>query len=119
MYEDARVQFYKISSCVHNNPIDYYPVMQAYGYALLGDRVNAQKLLQESIGQKESIMVSHYRLSQAYVALGNHSKALDQLEQSYENRDLHLFWIKVDPGFDPIRNEPRFRDVMTKMNLAL
>jgi hypothetical protein len=51
------------------------------------------------------------------VALGNFDKAMNQLELGYATRNIQMFWIKVDPGLDPIRNEPRFNALLKKMNL--
>jgi adenylate cyclase len=117
MYREAKQQFEKVSSSDHNaNPIDYYAIMQSYGYALTGDRVEAKELLDSTL-KKKGVWLSPYRIAQAYVAMGDYEKALDQLDKSYEIRDLHLFWIKVDPGFIPIRNNPRFAELIRKMNL--
>jgi adenylate cyclase len=118
MYAEARKEFERVSATDHNaNPIDYYAIMQSYGYALTGDHVKAKELLDSTLKIK-GIWLSPYRIAQAYTALGDFDKALDQLDKSYEIRDLHLFWIKVDPGFVPIRDKPRFIQLMKKMNLG-
>jgi adenylate cyclase len=119
MYPEAKEQFDKISSCDHtSNPIDYYAVMQSYGYALLNDTGKAKQLLKGALAQKGKVWLSPYRLSQAYTALGDFNNALDQLDKSYEIRDVHMFMIKVDPGFKSIRNKLRYKEVLKKMNLT-
>jgi hypothetical protein len=60
---------------------------------------------------------SPYRLAQVYLALGNSDEAIKQLNIGYGTRDVHMFWIKVDPAFDPIRNDQRFKELMKKMHL--
>jgi TolB-like protein/class 3 adenylate cyclase len=117
MFPEAIQQFDKLSTTDHNaNPIDYFALMQSYGYALAGDRDKAKKLLGNTL-KLTGVWLSPYRIAQTYTALGEYDKALEQLEKSYDMRDLHLFWIKVDPGFIPIRNKPRFINLMKKMNL--
>jgi TolB-like protein len=117
MYPEAIQQFDKVSTTDHNaNPIDYYAIMQSYGYSLAGEHDKAKKLLDSTL-KLTGVWLSPYRIAQAYTALGEYDKALEQLEKSYDMRDLHLFWIKVDPGFIPIRNNPRFINLMKKMNL--
>jgi adenylate cyclase len=118
MYREAREEFDKITFTDHKNPIDYYYAMQSYGYALLKDTIKAKDLLQKSLNEKRKDWVSPYILCRIYVALGDYSRALDFLEKSYEIRDLHMFYIKVDPGLNAIRNEPRFKEVMREMNLS-
>jgi len=117
MYQQAKQEFDKISNLDHNSLIDHYAIMQSYGNALLGDKVKAKELLEKALSEKGKVWLSPYRLSQVYAALGDHNEALNQLEEAYEKRDLHMFWIKVDPSFDPIRNEQRFKDLLKKMNL--
>ncbi len=118
MYKEAREEFDKITFTDHKNTIDYYFAMQSYGYALLGDTLKAKDLLQKSLDEKRKELVSLYILCRIYVALGDHPRALEMLEKSYEIRDLHMFYMKVDPGLDAIRGEPRFKEIMRKMNLA-
>jgi TolB-like protein/lipoprotein NlpI len=118
MYKEAREEFDKITFTDHKNPIDYYFAMQSYGYALLGDTIRAKDLLQKTLDEKRKDWVSPYVLSRIYIALDNYPRALDLLEKSYEVRDLHMFYIKVDPGLFPIKNEPRFKELLKKMNLS-
>ncbi|HEY5405639.1 MAG TPA: tetratricopeptide repeat protein, partial [Ginsengibacter sp.] len=97
--------------------LDNNQVMQAYGYAVLGDKTKAKSLLEETMKKYPNLANSNYRYSQVYVALGDFNEALNQLELGYGNRDVHMFWINVDPAFDPIRKEPRFIALLKKMNL--
>jgi serine/threonine-protein kinase len=95
--------------------IDNPQIMQCYGYAIMGDTIKAKRLFKETL--KKYPNLSHYRNSQVYVALGNFEEAMNQLELGYANRDIHMFWINVDPAFNPIKNEPRFKALLKKMNL--
>jgi adenylate cyclase len=99
----------------NGNQLDNDQIMQSYGYAVLGDKAKASALLEETL--KKYPNLSHYRNSQVYVAVGNFKEAMNQLELGYANRDTHMFWIKVDPAFDPIRNQPRFIGLLKKMSL--
>jgi adenylate cyclase len=95
--------------------LDHPQIMQAYGYAIIGDTVKAKTLFEET--RQKFPNLSHYRTSQVFVALKKFDDGLNELESAYENRDVHLFWIAVDPAFDPIKNEPRFKALLKKMNL--
>ena len=114
LYPDARGEFNQLPEG-NDNQIDNYQVMQSYAYAVMGEKEKALTLLQKTL--KEYPDLSHYRNSQVYVALGNFDQAMVQLERGFTNRDVHMFWIGVDPAFDPIRNDSRFKDLLRRMNL--
>ena len=118
MYREAGEEFDKITFTDHKNPIDYYFAMQSLGYALLGDTLKAKDLLKKTLEEKRKDWVSPYALCRIYVALGNYPRALDLLEKSYEIRDLHIAYVKVDPELNAISNEPRFKEILKKMNLS-
>jgi hypothetical protein len=43
---------------------------------------------------------------------------LEALESAYQRRDLYLPALKRLPFFDRCRAAPRYRDLLTRMNLA-
>ena len=52
------------------------------------------------------------------VELGREDEALAALEQSYEERESGLaFSILGDSAFDPLHYDPRFQDLLRRMNL--
>jgi hypothetical protein len=51
------------------------------------------------------------------VGLGEKEAALEQLEQGYADRVTGMRWIKIDPIFDPLRDEPRFQELLRKVGL--
>ena len=114
MYPEALAEYEKIPDDA-NDFVDNLHLMKGYAYAETGDKTKAKQLLAKAI--KEDPGASVYRLAQVYVALGDFTQALNYLEKGYNIRDLHMFWIKADPAFDPIKNEPRFKTLLKKMNL--
>jgi eukaryotic-like serine/threonine-protein kinase len=62
--------------------------------------------------------VSSYSMAEAYMRMGENAKALDLLEKAYEDHDSSLVSIGVEPMFNPIRSEPRFRELLRRMKLA-
>ncbi len=56
-------------------------------------------------------------LASFYARLGNKDKALAWLEKAYEARSEGLTFLKVDARFDNLRDDPRFKDLLKRMNL--
>jgi len=52
-----------------------------------------------------------------HLELGQTEWALSQLEYAVEIRDAYLTSIKAWPGTDPVREHPRFKTVLERMNL--
>ena len=51
-----------------------------------------------------------------YTRLGENEKALSWLEKAYEQKEGELVRLKIDPKWDPLRGEPRFQDLLNRMN---
>ncbi len=96
-----------------NNP--YKDPLLCYAYALSGDTMRARSAL--DIALKKSTPPHNVDFSYTYIALKKYDEAITLLEKAYEVREIDLYWIKVDPILDPIRNEPRFKALLKKMNL--
>jgi hypothetical protein len=50
------------------------------------------------------------------IGLGERDQALASLEQGYKNRDQWMLYLKVDPHVDDLRSDPRFQDLLRRMN---
>jgi hypothetical protein len=61
--------------------------------------------------------VSPARLAQVHVGLGEHSYALDRLEEACGERAADMAWIGVRPVFTALRSEPRFARILKQMAL--
>jgi TolB-like protein/DNA-binding winged helix-turn-helix (wHTH) protein/Tfp pilus assembly protein PilF len=91
----------------------------AYAYAASGHRSQAQKLLIELSHMASQRYVPPLMLALIYVGLGDQTRALAWLEKSYQDRSLGEFDLLVDAGWDPLRSDPRFRDLLRRMNLPV
>jgi serine/threonine protein kinase/Tfp pilus assembly protein PilF len=83
--------------------------------AKAGRRAEAEAILRELKTTKE--YVSPGELAVLYLALGDKEGALALLERAYDEHDLQLRYLKIDPHFDSLRSEPRFRALIRKVGL--
>jgi hypothetical protein len=51
------------------------------------------------------------------MSLGEREKALVWLEKSFEEHQPATIGIFASPDFEPLHNEPRFQEILRKMNL--
>jgi serine/threonine-protein kinase len=58
---------------------------------------------------------NNWALAKAYLALGEKDKALAELNKAYENRISSVIWFKTDPQLDPLRDDPRFQELLRKI----
>jgi TolB-like protein/DNA-binding winged helix-turn-helix (wHTH) protein/Flp pilus assembly protein TadD len=52
-----------------------------------------------------------------YCDIGDRDNALRWMERAYAERNRDLYEIKVNPRFDVVREDPRFQDLLRRMNL--
>jgi adenylate cyclase len=114
MNQNALMEIDKMPKAAVNN-IDNLDVMRSYIYAATGDKVKGKQLLEAAI--RKDLNASPYRIAEAYIALGDYGTALNWLEEGCRIRCLHMFCARVDPGLDPIRDEPRFKALLKNIGL--
>jgi len=75
--------------------------------------------LDEILGRLNNIAkqryVSPYLMARIYAAI-DHRKALEYLERGYQQRAEWMVLLKTESGFDPMRTDPGFQDLMRRMN---
>lgn len=69
------------------------------------------------VAQSKSRFLPTVALVDLYLMAGNKERALDCLEQAYERHNPWLPYISARPLFDGLGDEPRFRELLRKMNL--
>jgi DNA-binding winged helix-turn-helix (wHTH) protein/TolB-like protein/Tfp pilus assembly protein PilF len=68
----------------------------------------------EAINGKPDAYLS---LSKYYSITGEKEKSLEMLEKACETKTFIMPFVAVDPLWDTVRDEPRFKEVLRKMNL--
>jgi len=87
-------------------------------YAISGKRREAQKVADGLIAQWKSTHVGAYDTAIIEVGLGNKDQALTWLERAYEDRTFFMINLKIEPELDPLHSEPRFQDLLRRMNFG-
>jgi eukaryotic-like serine/threonine-protein kinase len=62
--------------------------------------------------------VSSYSIAEAYARMGDKERAFVWLEKAYREQDSGLVSLGVEPIFDGMRGDPRFQDLLRRLNLA-
>jgi len=88
-----------------------------HAYATTGRRGDAQKILRQWQHQMESTYVSPYMFATVYAGLGEKDKAFEYLEKAYQERSSDLpYFLRADLRIDTLRSDPRFQDLLARMN---
>jgi tetratricopeptide (TPR) repeat protein len=58
-----------------------------------------------------------YNIGSLYLRAGDYDRTIDWLERAYENRSPGMPYVGVSPEYDPLRSDPRFQDLLRRMNL--
>jgi serine/threonine protein kinase/Tfp pilus assembly protein PilF len=86
-------------------------------HAESGNRVEAEKALEELFDLSQQRHVSSIHFTSLYMALNQKDQAFDWLEKAYRERSDELTALKIDPLWDDLRADPRFSEVIKKIGL--
>jgi len=107
MYEEAIVAFQKGRKRWH----------LGYAYALAGKRDEALGILEEMKERWKRGDIRAHPIAMVYAGLGEEDLVLEWLEKSLGEREPQMVYLNVDPKFDSLRSNPRFKALLKKMNL--
>src|SRR5882724_3258386 len=97
------------------------PLMLAllgHAYAASGKTTEAKQVLSDLQQLQSRRYVSPYTVAAIYAALGDQVQAFKWLEKAYDERDIWLMNLKVDPVFTKLRSSPRFSDLLVRTGLT-
>jgi serine/threonine-protein kinase len=90
----------------------------AHVYARMGRRDEALVIVDDLNRLSARRYVSPYGIGSIYASLGEVETALDYLDRAFAEHDQTLVWVKVHPRLDPLRDHPRYRDLLHRMRLT-
>jgi serine/threonine-protein kinase len=90
-----------------------------YGYAISGQRAEAQAVIKELVGKYEKGQAIGQDLAAVYAGLGDKDQAFAWLEKDFQTRSGLLAWTRWTPAFEPLRSDPRFTDLLRRMGFQL
>jgi hypothetical protein len=61
--------------------------------------------------------IANYWVAIVYAALGEKEAAFAELEKAYQAHDWFIQRINSDPFMDPLRDDPRFKDLVRRLGL--
>ncbi len=89
--------------------------------ALIHARTGNQARAREILANKKAYRNDHYQschvIAWTHAALGEKDEAFFWLEQAYREHAGQLYLLKVLPTVDPLRSDPRFKDLLRRIGL--
>ena len=115
MYKESLEQYDKALELSRNSPL--MKVERASVLALSGDADRAQAELKELQEIASKRYISAYHMATIYVALKDRDRAFELLEKAFKDRADWMVFLNVDSRFKDLRSDPRFTDLLQRMNL--
>jgi eukaryotic-like serine/threonine-protein kinase len=88
-----------------------------HAYAVSGKKREAEQALKELKDWSKQSYVPAYNFAEVYIGLGEKEQALASLEKAYADRSIYLTFLKVDPQFDSLHSDPRYKDLLRRVGL--
>jgi len=85
-------------------------------YAAAGQKEEAKKIIDQFTEEDIVNMNDHRNLALIYSELGDNDTAFNYLDRAFNQKDISLTSIKVDPKFDVLRADARFDSYIKRMN---
>jgi serine/threonine protein kinase/Flp pilus assembly protein TadD len=113
---EAALDWYRRGQ-VLDTAVRSYDALIAGPLAVLGRREEAEEILARLEEESRQQYVRAEILAMGYAATGDFDRAFGCLERAFHARSAGLVYLHVDPGYAPLRGEPRFADLVRRIGL--
>jgi len=96
----------------------YFLLYYGYACAKTGRRDKAEEAIQNLRDLEKTEPVDPYDFAVIYVGLGDKDHAFVALEKSFSERGYYVPLLSVDPLMDPLRDDPRFVDLLKRVGVS-
>jgi len=101
------------------NSANSQPTTQlAYALAKSGKQEEARGLLEELLRLSTQRHVSPGNIALIYNSLGERDETFSWLERAFEQRDPKMVFLKVEPKWNNLRDDPRFQDLLQRVGFS-
>jgi hypothetical protein len=85
--------------------------------APLGQTDEAEAILARLEDESRRQYLRSEIIAMGYAAVGNLDRAFTSLERAYQDRSAGLMYLHLDPGYAPLRADPRYADLVTRIGV--
>ena len=82
---------------------------------MAGMTSEAQAVLREMDALAKQRFVTAYGIALVHAGLGHKDEAFSWLDRAFEERSHWLVWLRLDPRWNSLRDDPRFAALIAKM----
>ena len=104
-------------ACDLTNDSDYARAALAHALATSGKIGESRVIVEQLLADQRERYVSPVSIAVGYLGLGETANAFDALEQAYAERKGWLLHMQVEPVFNGVRNDPRYRALVERIGL--
>jgi TolB-like protein/Flp pilus assembly protein TadD len=115
MHQQARNAFQKVLAFAPDEPAIL--ALMGHEYAVSGDKVHANQILARltELSSKKYVPAVYFAL--VYIGLDRKDDAFRWLDKAYAERCEYLVYLNSEPLADPLRGDPRFSSLLSRIGL--
>ncbi len=115
MFKESVSEYEKTLRVIKDWPVALAGI--GYVYGISGQKSAAIKMLARLNEVSASRYVTPYGVALIYASMNENDKAFEWLNKAYEQRSNWLVWLKQDPRWKLIKNDPRYAELILKVGL--
>jgi eukaryotic-like serine/threonine-protein kinase len=113
---DAALEWFRRGQALESS-VRSYDAMIVRALAVLDRRDEAEEILARLEEESKQQYVRAEILAMGYAALGDADRAFACLERAFQARSAGLIYLHLDPGYAPLREDPRFGGLVGRIGL--
>ncbi len=116
MYREALTEISRVIKILGRNNPGFLGLLGMV-HAFTSSHEETEKVINELLEQAKQRYISPFWIAVLYFALDRKELFFEWLEKGYNEHDVLMIFLNVDPIFDPIQSDHRFQGMLKKMNL--
>lgn len=113
---EAALEWYRRAQAKEKS-VRSYDAMIVRALAALGRRDEAEAILARLDDESRQQYVRSEILAMGYAAMGEFDRAFACLERAFQARSAGLIYLHLDPGYEPLRGDARFGELVQRIGL--